>query len=63
MINFTHKILYPNDPVPKTSCEEIYRALGEYLINIIKLCDNPAYGKEQIRQVANDVCCYLYTNT
>ncbi len=36
------------------------KEIDKYLVNIIGLCDNPAYSKMDIRQVANDACSFLY---
>ena len=39
---------------------KVFEELEKRFVNIIKLCDNPCYGKEDIRQVANDACSFIY---
>ena len=44
----------------KASRKELLKEIDKRFVNIIKLCDHPIYSKENIRQVANDACSFIY---
>jgi hypothetical protein len=44
----------------KASREELLKEIDKRFVNIIKLCDHPMYDKNNIKQVANNACSFIY---